>query len=134
MRKFVYPLVAVLCFYASSNCYAQSPEEMKSAKGQHKEFVSWYPKMDKEFNKALKEAKKAKRKADFDDLVYIEYKKELQNQYAKNVVPIINLQNRNPVVRGIGDKDLEKLRVDAESKYTKLFKLVREIETNLSKL
>ena len=31
MRKLVYPLVAVLFFYASSNCYAQDVENAKAA-------------------------------------------------------------------------------------------------------
>ena len=63
-----------------------------------------------------------------------EYKKELQDQYRKNVNPIIQLQTKNPVVRGQGNKDLERMRIDVDKKYKDLAGLVTKIENKLSTL
>jgi hypothetical protein len=113
-----------------------TPEEMKRATAQYNEFLRWYPSIDKSLKNDLQAVGKAKKKADFDALTYTEYKRELQDQYTKNVNPIIQLQNKNPVVRGMGDneKKLESMRKEAEKKYKALVDLVNKIEAKLSTL
>jgi hypothetical protein len=134
MTKLVYVLVAVLCSYLSSNCHAQTADEMKRATAQYEDFIRWFPSIDKSLKADLQSVKKAKRKADFDALTYTEYKKELQDQYGKNVNPIIQLQARYPVVRGQGNQDLEKMGKDVDKKYKDLARLVAQIEAVLQKL
>jgi len=134
MTKLVYVLVAVLCLYLNSNCHAQTADEMARAKAQYQDFSSWYPSIDKSLRGDLQSVQKARRKADFDALTYTEYKKELQDQYRKNVNPIIQLQTKNPVVRGQGNKDLERMRIDVDKKYKDLTGLVTKIENKLSTL
>jgi hypothetical protein len=137
MRKLVYALAAVLGLYISSNCHAQTAEEMARAKAQYQQFLSWYPAIDKSLKGDLQAVLKAKRKADFDALTYTEYKRELQDQYSKNVNPIIQLQKKYPNVRGAGSKEskeLETMRNDAENKYKGLVELVNRIEKKLSTL
>jgi hypothetical protein len=134
MTKLVYVLVAVLCLYLNSNCHAQTADEMARAKAQYQDFSSWYPSIDKSLRGDLQSVQKAKRKADFDALTYTEYKKELQDQHRKNVNPIIQLQTKNPVVRGQGNKELERMRIDVDKKYKDLAGLVTKIENKLSTL
>jgi hypothetical protein len=117
MRKLVYPLVAAVCFYASSSCYAQTAAEMATAKKQHTTFTSYYKTLEKNLNASLAQAKAAQQNGSaFDNTRYKIYKQTLQEQYNDNGIPVINLQKKYPVVRGIGSKELENWKTDIVSK------------------
>jgi hypothetical protein len=135
MRKLVYLVVAILGFYASSICYAQSAAEMATAKKQYDAFKSYYPTLKENLNKSLKEAKAAQKTgSNFDNSSYKSYKEVLQEQYNDNGVPVIELQKKYPVVRDIGNKELEKYRTDIENKYQELSGLVSSIDSIIKNL
>jgi hypothetical protein len=135
MRKLVYPLVAALCFYASSSCYAQTPAEMANATKQYKAFTSHYPTLKKNLDASLKQAKAAQKNGpQFDNTSYKVYKEVLQEQYDNDASPIIELQTKYPMVRGHGNKDLQTWRTDIDGKYKILTDLVNSIDDIVRKL
>jgi hypothetical protein len=134
MQKLVYPLIAILCFYASSNCYAQTTAEMTDATSQYRKFMSYCPTLKTNLDASLKQAKAAQKNSNskFDNTRYKAFKDTLQEQYRDNGLPVINLQKKYPVVRNIGtkdSKDLEKWKNEIEPKYAELNRLVVSIDT-----
>jgi hypothetical protein len=139
MQKLVYPLIAVLCFYASSSCYAQTTAEMTAATSQYRTFMSYCPTLKTNLDASLKQAKAAQKNINskFDNTSYKAFKGTLQEQYKDNGLPVINLQKKYPVVRNIGtkeSKDLEKWRKEIETKYAELNGLVVNIDAAVKML
>jgi hypothetical protein len=135
MRKLVYSLVAVLCFYASSNCYAQTDKEIATAKKQHTTFKGYYKTLKTNLDASLKEAKASQKNgSSFDNTRYKTYKGTLEEEYNDYGIPVIKLQRKYPVVRNIGNKELEDWKDDIESKYAELSRVVASIDDIVKRL
>jgi hypothetical protein len=128
MRKFVYPLAAVLCFYASANCYALTDGEVQVAKNKYTTFELSYEQFKPRAEQQLKDAKAAKKKGTKYD--YTDFKgytgPEIDKLNTQFVAPIGDLHKKDP-----SDKTVKKLNEKAKSKIKELYKLKRDIEETM---
>jgi hypothetical protein len=110
MRKFVYPLVAALFLYANyTSCLAQTPQEMSAAKTHYDTFIKWYPTLKKNLSGYLKMAKENKPEFKQSLDQYKQVKTAANEQISDNATPVLGLQDKYKIVRGIANKDIEKI-------------------------
>lgn len=111
---------------------------MDTARADYKAFTSYYPTLEKNLKASLRQATEAQNKGSkFDQSRYKSYKEILQEQYNDHVVPIVTLQMRYPIVKGIGDqnaKDLKTWRTEVEQKHNELKNVVASVDKIVSKL